>query len=284
MKRHLSALFIMLTYSFSFAQISGTVVDKKTGNPLQYVNVWIKNTRKGSTTNNYGEFKIEFGKIGDTILISNLGYQEKELLANSINQIALEPKEIELEEVVIIPFKNINTEFIKSYPKKGKVTELYYNGYYSLARYYPYKATYSKYPFIKNISVVTSNALKSEVTFRIQLIKADENGKPTKTLMSEYKILKTKKGKNETFVDLIDERIQVPKNGFFVVVDRLNLDENKFSNKIAKNILQPAIGMESKNMEPNTWMYFGGRWIEPKELKNFVGTAKNIAVNVELTD
>jgi hypothetical protein len=284
MKPRLTIILILLTSSFSSAQISGTVIDKATGNSLQYVNVWIKNTLKGATTNNNGKFNMEFGKIGDTILISNLGYQEKEILADSINQIELEPKEIELDEIVLIPFKNIDTEPIKSYPKKGKVTKFYHNGHYSLARYYPYKANYLDYPFIKNISFVTSNALKTEVTFRIQLIQADEYGKPSKTPISEYKILKIGKGRNETFVDLIDERIQVPKNGFFVVVDRLNLDENKFSNKIAKNILQPAIGMEPKDLEPNTWMYFGGRWIEPKELKNFVGTAKNIAVNVELTD
>lgn len=284
MKLRLTTLLVILTYSFSSAQLIGIVTDKKTGNPLQYVNVWIKNTLKGATTNNNGEFKMEYGKIGDTILISNLGYQEKELLADSINKIELEPKEIELDEVVIIPFKNVNIAPVKSYQKKGKVTEFYHNGHYSLARYFPYKTNYLDYPFIKNISVVTSNALKNEVTFRIQLIQADKNGKPAKTPISEYKILKTGQGRNETFVDLIDERIYIPKNGFFVVVDRLNLEENKFRNKIAKNILQPAIGMEPNDMEPNTWMYFGGRWIEPKELISFVGTAKNIAINVELTD
>lgn len=284
MKPRLTILLVLLIYSFSAAQINGVLTDKKTGIPLQYVNVWIKNTLKGATTNINGEFEMEYGKIGDTILISNLGYQEKELLADSINGIELEPKEVELDEVVIIPLKNSNIAPIRSYKKKGKVTEFYYNGHYSLARYYPPKTKYLDYPFIKNISVVTSNALKNEVTFRIQLIQANKDGKPTKTLLSDYKILKTEKGRNETFVDLIDERIQVPKYGFFVVVDRLNLEENKFSNKIAKNILQPAIGMEPNDRELNTWMYFGGRWFKPKELKSFVGTARNIAVNVELTD
>lgn len=284
MKSSLTILLFILTYSCSFGQISGTITDKNTKIPVQYVNVWIKNTLKGTTTDINGNFKMGYGKIGDTILISHLGYLEKELIAISNNQIEIDPIEIELDEIVIIQLKNINSKRIKSYQRKGRVTDFYYNGHYSLARYFPYKMGYDNYPFIKNISVVTSNALKSKVTFRIHLIRANENGKPTNTPLSEYHIATAGKGRNETKIDLIDEKITIPKNGFFVVIERLNLKENKFSNKKAKNILQPAIGMEPKNMKQNTWMYFGGKWIEPKELKNFVGTTKNIAINIELTN
>jgi hypothetical protein len=75
-----------------------------------------------------------------------------------------------------------------------------------------------------------------------------------------------------------------PKNGFFVVIERLNLNENKFSNKLASDILQPAIGMEVDLNEPNTWLGFGGRWISPNELAAYTGSDKNIAINIQLTD
>lgn len=68
-------------------------------------------------------------------------------------------------------------------------------------------------------------------------------------------------------------------------MDKLNLNENKSFNRFAKmDILQPAIGMERKEQEKNTWLGFGGKWISPSEMTEFVGTNGNIAVNVKLSN
>jgi hypothetical protein len=75
-------------------------------------------------------------------------------------------------------------------------------------------------------------------------MEADKNGEPSDRALSDAQLLSCSKGRTEVFVDFTQERIIFPENGFFVVVDRLNLEENKFSNKIAKDILQPAIGIE----------------------------------------
>jgi len=99
------------------------------------------------------------------------------------------------------------------------------------------------------------------------------------------RIMKSAKRVNEVYVDLQKEKVVFPKNGFFVIVDRLNLEENKNYNKISKtDILQPAIGMERTEQEKNTWFGFGGKWIPPSEMKEFLGTNGNIAVNVNLTN
>ncbi|MFT4847703.1 MAG: hypothetical protein ACI83B_000224 [Sediminicola sp.] len=45
-------------------------------------------------------------------------------------------------------------------------------------------------------------------------------------IFSEYYILKTNKGENEISVEFSNEKNLFPKNGFFFVVDRLNLKEN----------------------------------------------------------
>ena len=86
-------------------------------------------------------------------------------------------------------------------------------------------------------------------------------------------------------MNISKEKVLFPKNGFFVVVDRLNLEENYSFNKTAKmDILQPAIGMERTEQEKNTWFGFGGKWIPPLEMKEFLGTNGNIAVNIKLTN
>jgi len=274
---------IFITFQ-SFSQISGKVIDGVTGLPIDFANVWVKNTLKGTTTNSNGNFNFEKAKVGDTLLISYLGYEELEFLAKPENIVELIPTSIELNEVIVIPVKNERIKTINSYEKLKKINEFYYNGHYSLARYYEYKKEYEQNQFIKKLSVVVSSALKNKVKFKIHIIKADKDGKPSNHILSEYYILETDKGKNEITIDLIHEKLIFPKQGFFVVVDRLNLKENKFSNKLASDILQPAIGIEKEDKEKNTWLSYSGKWIMPNELNKFTGTNKNIAINIELTD
>lgn len=274
----------MLVTIQSFSQISGKVTDNKTELPIEFVNVWVKNTLIGTTTNANGSFDFERAKIDDTLLISYLGYEELEFLAKAENVIELITTSIELDEVMIIPMRNEQIKTINSYKKYSKVKEFYFNGHYSLARYYDYKKEYEQNPFIKKLSLVVSSALKNKVIFKVHLIKADRDGKPSNQILSEYYILETDKGENEITIDLMEEKLMVPKDGFFVVVDRLNLKENKLSNKLASDILQPAIGMEKEDSEKNTWLGYSGKWIAPNDLKKFTGSTKNIAINITLTN
>lgn len=282
--KKISYILLMLVTIQSFSQISGNVTDNKTGLPIEFVNVWVKNTLLGTTTNKEGRFDFERAKVGDTLLISYLGYEELEFLAKTENVVELIPTSIELDEVMIIPMRNEQIEAINSYKKYSKINEFYFNGHYSLARYYEYKNEYEQNPFIKKLSLVVSSALKNKVKFKVHLIKADKDGKPSNQIMSEYYILETDKGENELTIDLTEEKLMVPKDGFFVVVDRLNLKENKLSNKLASDILQPAIGMEKEDSVKNTWLGYSGKWIAPNDLKKYTGSDKNIAINIILTD
>ena len=283
MKKIIYTLIILVSTQ-SFSQISGNVSDSKTGLPIDFVNVWVKNTLRGTTTDVKGNFDFENGKIGDTLLISYLGYEELEFIAKKENLVKLNQNQIELDEVVIMPMKNEQIKTINSYKKYKKIKEFYFNGHYSLARFYEYKDDYRQNPFIKKLSIVVSSALKNKAKFKVHLIKADKDGKPSNQILSEYYVLETNKGENEISVDFSNEKIMFPKEGFFVVVDRLNLKENKYSNKLASDILQPAIGMEKEDNEKNTWLGYSGKWISPNELKRFAGSNKNIAINIELTD
>ena len=282
--RNIKYLLLIFISAQCFSQISGNVTDSETGLPIDYVNIWVKNTRKGTTTNSSGNFNFENGKVADTLLISYLGYQELQFIAQKENTVKLIPNEIELGEVLIIPMRNTQIKTINSYNKYNAIKEFYYNGHYSLARFYKYKKEYEQSPFINKISLVVLSALKNKVTFKVHLIKANKEGKPSDQILSEYYILTTGKGKNEITVDFSNEKLIFPRNGVFVVIDRLNLKENKFSNKLAKGILQPAIGMEKEDSEKSTWLGYSGKWVVPKDLMKYAGSNKNIAIKMELTD
>ncbi len=283
--KNIIAFLTSLISNWAVGQISGIVTDESNGQPIPYVNVWVKNTRVGATTGENGKFAIESAKIGDSMLISSLGYATIEFSAIKENNVTLTPKVNELDEVVVIPIKNTEAFSIISFEKVKKNRNWYNNGHYSLARFFKYEQEYDKTPFLNQFSLITLNAKKENVIFRIRLVEIGENGEPSENGLTENIILESKKGVNEIILDLNQEKILFPKNGFFVVVDRLNIEENKSFNKTSQmDILQPAIGMETKEQEENTWFGFGGKWIRPSEMKDFLGSNGNIAVNVNLTN
>ncbi|NKI25496.1 carboxypeptidase-like regulatory domain-containing protein [Arenibacter sp. 6A1] len=283
--KNIIAFIAIFISNWAVGQISGIVTDDSNGQPIAYVNVWVKNTRVGATTGENGKFVIESAKIGDSMLVSSLGYASTEFSAIRENYVTLTPKVNELDEVVVIPMKNTETFSIISFKKVKKNRKWYNNGHYSLARFIKYEQEYDKTPFLNQISLITLNAKRENVIFRIRLVEIGENGEPSENGLTNNIILESKKGVNEITLELSAEKILIPKNGFFVVVDRLNIEKNKSFNKNAKmDILQPAIGIELSDQEKNTWFGFGGKWIPPSEIKDFLGSNGNIAVNIKLTN
>jgi hypothetical protein len=276
-------LIIIFISNICWAQIKGNLTDNKTGLPIEFANVWVKNTMIGTTTDLNGDFELEKQKVGDTLLISYLGYKKIEFLAQTINIIKLDPEETQLDEIIITQTKNTQKHSINSFKDYKDINMFYLNGHYSFARYYKFKEEYKKNTFIKKASLVTSASL-DKVKFRVHLIEADMNGSPTNKLLGEYIILEVNNGQNEVTIDFSDKQITIPENGFFIVVDRLNLRQNITSYDGKTDVLEPGIGMEKKSREKNTWLSYGGKWITPNELKRFAGKNKNIAINLELSN
>jgi hypothetical protein len=77
MKTFLNALLfcLIIVPSTLMAQstVSGTVTDKANAMPLPGVNVLIKNTSRGTSTDFNGNYTLEVSE-GETIVVSYLGY------------------------------------------------------------------------------------------------------------------------------------------------------------------------------------------------------------------
>jgi outer membrane cobalamin receptor len=99
----LVALFFVSATVLAQTQISGTVVDE-IGEPLPSASVVEKATTNGTTTNFDGEFKLNAKSTSGTLVITFVGYKDKEVKFNgsgSVGTIQLQPSENVLEEVVI---------------------------------------------------------------------------------------------------------------------------------------------------------------------------------------
>lgn len=78
-------------------QLQGTVVNGKTGKPLENVNLKIRNSPSGTSTDEHGTFKLTFKELPADIEVSCLGFEP---ISIEITKIVSRPVEISLQPAV----------------------------------------------------------------------------------------------------------------------------------------------------------------------------------------
>ncbi|UPQ77781.1 SusC/RagA family TonB-linked outer membrane protein [Flavobacterium azooxidireducens] len=117
-------LFLLLLLPLSVlaqSTVSGVVTDKSSGQPLPGVNVIIKGTTKGTTTDFDGKYMLSNVNSGEVIEFSFVGYQTTDVpytVQNTIN-ISLGEEVDNLEEVVLIGYGSV-----KKKDATGSVTQV----------------------------------------------------------------------------------------------------------------------------------------------------------------
>ncbi len=101
----LLALLFFASSAVVLAQnvVSGKIIDSKTNAPLAGVSVRVKSTKKGTTTNNEGIFKIQANPT-DVLEISAIGYRSQSVSINNMTDISITFEQIstDLGEVVVV--------------------------------------------------------------------------------------------------------------------------------------------------------------------------------------
>lgn len=88
--------------------VSGTVTDATSGEPLPGVNVVVKGTTMGTSTDSEGSYQLGVPSLQDTLVFSFVGYQTREVPVQGrtgIN-IALQPQAISGEEMVVVGYSS----------------------------------------------------------------------------------------------------------------------------------------------------------------------------------
>jgi len=102
--KHLLSAFLLLVAAMVWAQeveVKGTVTDEA-GNPLPGVNILVKGTQKGTTTDFDGFYKLKV-PLNSTLVFSYMGYGTKEIKITrpGTYNVQLKPKAESLEAVVV---------------------------------------------------------------------------------------------------------------------------------------------------------------------------------------
>lgn len=80
----------------------GTIVDASTNEPLPFVNIAVKGTSKGTTTDMDGKFSLTYNfKSTDSLMVSYVGYQPLTVKAQNNLTIALQQAQLALKEFVV---------------------------------------------------------------------------------------------------------------------------------------------------------------------------------------
>lgn len=115
-KFYFSLIFISLFVFEVNAQtiICGKIIDSETNQPISAVNIWIKNTVIGTTSDENGKFCISStAAIQDEMVLvfSQLTYQNKKVTINNSENliISLNPTTVQLTEIVVSSSKTANS-------------------------------------------------------------------------------------------------------------------------------------------------------------------------------
>jgi len=110
MKSNYLLIYFLLLSAFGFAQsydIGGTVKESGTGLPLPGVNVQIKNSTKGTTSDFDGNFSLKGVPSGSVVVFSYVGFSTFEYTITSSNSnvaVSLQEDTKSLDEVVVIGY------------------------------------------------------------------------------------------------------------------------------------------------------------------------------------
>lgn len=86
--------------------INGTVTDSETEESLPGVNVMVKGTNTGTSTDSEGAFELNVSSLQDTLVFSFIGYQTSEIPISGRTEInlSLQPQTISGEEMVVVGY------------------------------------------------------------------------------------------------------------------------------------------------------------------------------------
>lgn len=109
----------------SFPSITGKIVDGKTGDPIQFANIFVQYKSIGTVSNIDGKFNLNLRTMDehDTLCVSYLGYQTQKLPLGSVDSsfiiLKLYEEELKIKEVWVKPVKplEIIEEAVRAIPK-----------------------------------------------------------------------------------------------------------------------------------------------------------------------
>lgn len=252
-------LLIIFTSFFGFSQNKLQLLNSQTSEPVSYANIW-KENKIYATSDSLGYFN-SVAPNNLKYKITAVGYNDK-YIENMVGTIFLEPKINILEEVKIYSPKFLN---VIQYSKAKKDVFVGVNFDVTTSefiKFIPNGSKNDKTLFLNSVSFYSSTTAKNR-KINVVLYSVGQDGKPDKIINDENLICILKKGKTLNKIDLKNFKIVLPKNGIFVGIQHLLLEENKFYpsiNNTKSYCYEPFFSVSEIKEQYDSWDLVNGVW------------------------
>lgn len=218
----LTILFFFISFSIS-GQLKGVVVDEK-NNPIPYVNIWVEGENIGTSSEENGEFIIHTNNQNSNLIFNVLGYEKKTILAKDCKKVVLKESLIDLKEVFIS--KRLETKRKTIGISDNQIFEAFPNGPKVDCKFFPFLSEYKKTPYIKYVTLQTDSKIE-DASIKLHFYSIGKDGLPDENMLEKVFIVYLKKGVFKHKFDVSEYHLVFPKNGMFVVFEKLMIEKNK---------------------------------------------------------
>lgn len=223
MKILLSLLFLpFLSYSQSVQ-----VLDAQSKEPIPFVNIWIKGSQSGTTSNENGKFELVM-KPTDTLILSAIGYERLEVPHRSFESTVSMNRSVEQLDAVMIERPKFEKEqtFGKIRLSKYNVAFGCYDNPWMIGSNLPFKPEYKQTPYLKTLVIATSSDVEN-AKFGVSFFKSSDTLFKN-AFQNEPIYVLAEKGNHKTKIDLSDLQIRFPEEGLVIVFEFLIIPSNKY--------------------------------------------------------
>ena len=237
-------LFFLTTISLGQQRVEGYVKDGDNDSIIPYCHVYIDSTSHGTVSNSDGYFELE---IPDSLshldlIVKSLGYEnyvgKLSDLADDATVINLKKKlsNLPVFEISASREKRLETAFVGSKRKKSNGGYLLIYGH-EAALFFDNKNGNKGY--ISKVKFFITDKGFPDTPFRVRVYEADSiSGRPGREILKKSIIASGTTGNEWVIVDLLNQGIKIPKNGFFIAMEWLPISKEKEY----QNLLHPTAG------------------------------------------
>tara|TARA_Y100000385_G_C12980451_1_gene588173 strand:+ start:186 stop:1151 length:966 start_codon:yes stop_codon:yes gene_type:complete len=228
------SLIIFLFSNILCAQIipfEGKLLDNKTKEPIAYAHIQFKNSNKGVSTTEDGKFKLVIEKkyLNSEVFISCLNYKDTLVIAKQIfnKDFHLRPITVQLKEVVVKKYeaKKVTIGTIKA---KKKTRHLHRQDTTMIAQFITGNKIDSSINYLEKVTLKFTDRIIQQSKIRIRIYDRDSiSGAPLNDLLSESMIVIINRNQKKYEIDFTDVFVEVPEDGFFVVIEKLIIPMNR---------------------------------------------------------
>ncbi len=240
MRKTVIILIILVNMSVVFAQknMAGIILDEETKQPVAYAHLIIPSEKRGTTADAKGnfEFTVSDEWLGKIVKISCVGFEDKKIKLRQKKGLViyLKPSLEFLGSVHITHTERQKRKRINPFRGKQIIGLGNFSGgaYPSMfARYYPFIEKLGNENYLEEVTVFFFREGRHNAKFRLRILSATAAKMPKDDLIDPM-LIEVEYRQGRIKIDMPSNGIEVPKEGFFVVVEHLFIQENLVEERV----------------------------------------------------